>query len=316
MATKYGNARPDPETLNLAENHSMTERTCIPIHEGIDGSLQFDDETGASHKFLQHTRQIYFTVNSLTVSELFGRGWSNGDSDAQPAQVASRQFVRGFATLGDKGISVIGNPNNWTRRLAISIGERTAEGHAKKVVQASEETAENCGLNLSDANLAYIEYGVKDAHWSIGIQVSGRTLDILADAVQNNRVHSLRIGMSLNRVYNDGDLGSLYSDEPVNLYLRPSIRSGDVQLPELAYGHLDIWELKFIGTAVLSDPFAQELPPTSNMHHVEESHGPSDVDKVLSALEQLTSGVGTLRSSIVRVGWILAAALTISTLLR
>lgn len=294
----------------------MNERTGTPIHEDNNGSLQLDDEAGTSHEFLQHTRCIYFTVNSLTVSELFGRGWSNGDSDAQPAQVASRQVVRGFATLSDNGISVIGNPNNWARRLAISIGERTAEEHAKKVVQASEETAENCGSNLSDANLSYIEHDAKDVHWSIGIQVSGRTLDILADAVQNNRVHSLRIGMSLKRVYNDGDLGSLYNDEPVYLYLRPDIRSGDVQFPEFAYGHVDIWELKFIGTAVLSDPFAQELPPTSNVHHVEESHGSSDVDKALSALEQLTSGVGALRSSIARVGWILAAALIISTLLR
>lgn len=293
----------------------MDERTGIHIHEENDGSLRFDDEAGASNKYLRHTRTIYFTVSSLTVSELFGRDWSSGVPAIPPKLVASRKVIKGFATLGDRDISVIGNPSNWATRVALSISSRTAE-EQMEAVQACSENSQNVALHLSDVNLGYLEHGAREEYWSLGLQVAERTLDVLADAVQYNRVHSLQISVCLENVYNNGDLGSLYNDEPTYLFLRPSIRSGDVQFPEMAYGQVGTWTLKFIDTVELSDPFAQQLPPTSDMKHAEEPRGPSDVDRTLSALDRLTTGVGALRSSVIRAGWILAAALIISTLLR
>lgn len=293
----------------------MDKQAAIQIHEESEGVLRFVDEAGTSHTYQPHARLIFFTVDSLSISELFGRSWSPSAPDILPKLVASRKVIKGFATLGDRGISIIGNPSNWATRVALSISSRTAE-EQMKAVQACSENSQNVALHLSDANLGYLEDGAREEHWSLNLQVAERTLDVLADAVQYNRVHSLQISVSLENVYNDGDLGSLYNDEPVYLFLRPSIRSGDVQFPELAYGQVGTWTLKFVGTAVLSDPFAQQLPPTSDMKHAEEPRGPSDVDRTLSALERLTTGVGALRTSVNRAGWILAAALIISTLMK
>lgn len=296
----------------------MDKQAGIQIHEENEGeNLRVVDETGASVNYkLLNQSTIDVTVNSLNVCEIFGRAF-NGDPYVQ---VASRPFVKGFATLccdrrewlSSRSISVIGNPTSWTKRVALLIKARTAEEQAKVTGQSFNSEDLNDMAHLSDY-LFFSEDRASEEHWHLNLQVAERTLDILADAVQNNRLHSLQIGVELDKVYTNAGAGDLDFGMPINLFLRPNKDYGN---SAVAYGRVATWELKFSGTAVLSDPFAQELEPEFDAELDEEPREPSDTDKILTALERLTLGVRSIRSSVILVGWLLAAALIMSVLIK
>jgi len=166
--------------------------------------------------------------------------------------------------------------------------------------------------------------GLTTADWEIGnknewwleLFVSESTVDSLADAILNKRARSLNIGVGLRNIYTDAGPGELDFGEPVNLFLRPSIGEGYVRRPEVAYGYVESWSLRFSGTAELSDPFESESPPSPQISISGEPGGPSDTERVLAALEKLTAGVGSLRTTVIRLAWALAAALLVFLLIR
>jgi hypothetical protein len=217
---------------------------------------------------------------------------------------------------GDVDISVIGDPRNWTKRVAITIRYQTTEEYESAVQEWSKEVGNDALHPIpDDASLSFIEYGAEEEHWHLNLKVAERTLDDLADAVQNNRVHSLRVGVSLTNLYTDAGWGELEHEEPVSLFLRPCKRTGGVWSPEFAFGQVVLWELKFAGTAVLNDSFAQEPAPATEAKFTDEPLGPTTADKTLSALERLTADVGAIRSSVIGVGWVIAVALVMSILI-
>jgi hypothetical protein len=169
-------------------------------------------------------------------------------------------------------------------------------------------------IYLSNANLGFWADGPRGEQWTLNLQVSERTLDILADALQHNRAHSLQVGVRLTNVYSNASQGDLDFGEPVNLFLRPSTDNGDVQFPELAFGQVIYWTLKFAGTTELFDSFTQALPESDTIVP-KVPQGPSDAENIVSALERLTASVASMRSGIIRGAWILAAALIISALI-
>ena len=288
----------------------------IQIDDEADGDLRFIDDTGTTHNYDPHLRLINFTANSLAVTEVFGRAWS-WSSGLLPKQVVSRSVIRGFATLGDRGISEIGTPGSWTKQVALSISGRSAEEH-EQAVQAWNENGQKDMQLISDANLGYHKYGAKEEHWRLNLHVAERTLDSLIEALQNNRMHSLEIGVELENVYNDRDRGALNFGYPVNLFLHPGKRNNDgTFISGWAVGQIQNWEIKLSVMAMLSEPFEQMLPSASDAALTEKTHGPSDAEQIVSALEKLTGNIKTFHVSFQQVSGIalvLAVVLIVSVL--
>ena len=297
------------------------ERT-VQVHEQKERALRFVDEAGTSHTYalLTSVRTIYVNASSLSASEGFGR--RSGFDEPTPVQLTPRRLVRGFGTLCDKSVSVIGDPENKTNRIALWIRTRTANEHAEAIEQSQPDGINDRGTAVPshcDAVLGFTtadsEIGNKNEWW-LELFVAEKTLDSLADATRNKQAHSLHIGVALRNIYTDASPGDLDFGEPVNLFLRPSIGEGNVRSPEVAYGHVESWSLKFSGTVELSDPFERESLPTPQIDVPEEPRGPSDTEKVLAALEKVTAGVGSLRTTVIRVAWALAAAMIVFLLIR
>ena len=300
----------------------MDKERTVRIHEEKERSLRFVDEAGTSHTYalLTSVRTIYVYASSLSVSEGFSS--RTGFSEPPPMQLTPHRFVRGFGTLCDKGVAVIGDPDNQTSRIALSILTRTADEHAEAVKQPQPDGIDDSGTGVPSHCDAIL--GFTTADWEIGNQneswlelsVAEKTLDSLADAVLNKRARSLHIGVGLRNIYTDAGPGELDFGETINLFLRPSIGEGNVRRPEVAYGHLKSWSLKLSGAVELLDPFERESPLTPQINVPEEPRGPSDYERALAALENLTANVGRLRSTFIRLAWALAAALVLSVLLR
>lgn len=298
----------------------MDKERTVQIYEEKERALRFLDETGTSHNYalLTSVRTIYINATSLSVSEGFGRR----SSDEQvPLQPTPRRLVRGFGTLGDKSVSVIGDPENKTKRIALWIRSRTADEHAEAFKQSQQNDTSDRGTGVPshcDAVLGFTtadwEIGNKDAWW-LELYVAEKTLDSLAGAILNKQAHSLHIGVGLRNIYTDAGPGELDFGEPVNLFLRPSIGEGNVRRPEVANGHLESWSLKFSGTVELSDPFEGESVPTPE-RIPDEPQGPSDAQRTLVALERLTAGIGSLQTTVVKIAWVIGAALIVSVLIR
>lgn len=299
----------------------MDKERTVPIHEEKGRALRFLDEAGTSHTYdlLTSVRTIDVNASSLGVSERFGR--RSGFDEPTLVQLTPRRLVRGFGTLCDKSVAVIGDPVNKTNHLALSIRTRTADEHAEAVKQSQPDSInDRTGVPFHcDAVLGFTtaDWEIGDQNeWWLELSVAEKTLDSLADAILNKRAHSLRIGVGLRNIYTDAGPGELDFGEPVNLFLRPSIGEGNVRRPEVAYGHVEGWSLRFSGTVELSDPFESESPPTPQISTLEEPRGPSDSERALAALEKLTASVGSLRSTFIKLAWALAAVLALSILIR
>ena len=300
----------------------MDKERTVQIHEEKESGLRFVDEAGTSHIYalLTSVRTIYINASSLSISEGFGR--RTGFDEPTPLQLTPRRLVRGFGTLCDKSVSVIGDPENKTNRIALWIRTRTADEHAEAIKQTQPDGIHDRGTVVPahcDAVLGFTtadwEIGNKDEWW-LELYVAEKTLESLAVAILNKQARSLHIGVGLRNIYTDAGPGELDFGEPVNLFLRPSIGEGIVRRPEVAHGHLENWSLRFSGTVELSDPFESESAPTPEIDSPEEPRGPSDTERTLAALERLTAGVGSLRTTVVRLAWLLAAALIVSVLIR
>lgn len=296
----------------------MDKERTIHIHEEEEKALRFVDETGTSHIFalLTSVRPIYLNATSLSLSEVFDSPRS--DEPVSEQQLIPRRFVRGFGILCDQTVSIIGDPENTTKRIALWIRVRTADERGEARRQSKEERGSNDRSveipSHCDAVLGFTAawgMGNKDEWW-LELDVPEKALESLADAILNKRIRSLYIAVGLRNIYTDaGPFG-----KPVNLFLRPSIDGGNVRKPEAAHGNLKSWSLRFSGTDELSDPFERESVPTPEMSFPEEPRGLSDTEKMLAALEKLTAGVGSLRTTIVRLAWVLAAVLIVSALIR
>ena len=129
------------------------------------------------------------------------------------------------------------------------------------------------------------------------------------------QAQSLYIGVGLRNIYTDAGLGELYNDEPVNLFLRPSISEGDVRAPEVAYGRLETWSLRFSDTVELFDPFESESAPIAEIDSPEEPLESSDAEKTLASLERLIASLGSLRTTVIRLGWLLVVVIIVSALI-
>lgn len=300
----------------------MDKERTVQIHEEKERALRFVDDAGTPHTYalLTSVRTIYLNASSLSVAEGFGR--RTGFDEPTSVQLTPRRLVRGFGTLCDKSVAVIGDPDNKTDRIALSIRTRTADEHAEAVKQSRPDGINDRGTEVPSHCDAVL--GFTTADWEIGNQnewwlelsVAEKTLDSLADAILNKWAHSLHIGVGLRNIYTDAGPGEVDFGEPVNLFLRPSIGEGNVRRPEVAYGHVKSWSLRFSGTVGLSDPFESESPPPPQISVPEEPRGPSDFERALVALEKLTVSVGSLRTTFIRLAWALAAVLALSVLIR
>ena len=299
----------------------MNNERTVQIYEEERKALRFVAETGSSHIYdlLTSVRTIYINASSLSVSEGFRRG--NNFDEPTPLQLTPRRLIRGFGTLCDKSVSVIGDPENKTNRIALLIRTCSADEHAEAIKQIQPDGIHDRDTLVPthcDAILGFTtadqEIGNKDEWW-LELSVAEQTIESLADAIFNKRARSLRIGVGLRNIYTDAGPGALYFGEPVNLFLRPSIGEGIVRRPEVAFGHLKNWSLKFSGNVELSEPFENELTPTPEADSPAEPNGPSGADRTLAALRRLTVGIGSLRTNMLWLAWVLVV-LIVSVLTR
>jgi hypothetical protein len=308
----------------------VSERT-VEIQEGERGILSLLGSDGHTEFWqpLSRSRTNYLKVSSLQVSEILVRR----NYSSTPEQLTLRQVVKGSATICDRSLSVIGDTRNVTQNIAISISadppeERIARNREwmrpenwrqQRGVTAEDLLHSNACLGFTPAFVGEEAdtFGHTDDKWYLEISVPQLALDSLVDAIFNQRAHSLHIGVSfISGIYfNDGP-GAIDFDEPLNLFLRPEIKSGRVRVPEPAYGQFVFWSLRFSPLAELLDPFGPDRLPEPRAAETTVVPGSSDIDKVLAALGTLNLTVESLRAGGLRATWTLAALLVLFILLK
>jgi hypothetical protein len=286
----------------------------VQVHEEKGGALRFTNGAGTSQSYqlLTSVRTIYVVATSLSVSE--GCHRQAGFDEPPLAQLIPRRLVRGFVRLCDKGVAVIGDPRNTTNCLALSIRTRTADEHAEEIKQSLPDSIdERTGLPFGCDTV--LGFSATDKWW-LELSVSEIALNSLADAILNERAHSLRIGVRLRSIYTDAGQGELGFEVPIDLFLRPSISEGNVRDPEVAYGNVESWSLRFSATAELADPFQRETPSAAQAGTPKALGGHLYSEETLAALEKLIASVGSLRSTFVKAAWGAIALLALSVLIR
>lgn len=201
---------------------------------------------------LNPSRTMYLHARRLQTSSEANLFRFDGDSLGLTPE--SPLFVRGMATLEDRSIAVIGDPDSAACTLAIGFHALDDElwlKHkelAQMLGKAPHYTHARVGLARDSGDI--------DDDWFVECQVPPATLRAMANAVSRGAMPAMRVGLALRGIYSSGARAS----QPVKTgwYLRPNRRDNSVDAPEMAYG--DITLLSFEEAPAHSPPEAVPQP--------------------------------------------------------
>lgn len=216
--------------------------------------------------------------------------------------------LQGEARLQDYDISVIGEPENKTRSIRVSVQARD------EVPEAFKDYESVIGVGFKPLGIAQL--GFNRADWEIGnsdewwlsCYVTESTLVALADAVDSKSLQSLKLGLMLRNLYTSEGPWAPVSSK-AHLFLRPSRHDNSIALPEMASGYI-VHLSRAQGRVDLRPAKVDETDDTQE-HMLPREVTP---DPIAGAITALSASVAALRHTIKWVGGIAAACLVILAL--
>lgn len=300
----------------------MEESKAVQLVEE-NGGLKFTDEDGKTTQYRQELhRRIYVEARSLSLGDSI-----EDDDESATAQWTTRSAIHGSAVLEDRSISVIGNPESKTKRIALEIRPESVESHAKSVDRAQRHQKEHFTkeilpgvervLGFYDANLYYFpadfEIG-NESYWTLVLRIAEETFNELAEAVLLKRLIQFKVSAIMRGAYIQAHHEYVPFSMKIDWFLRPhQDNDGNVdldRLPEQAFGKIDSWNTKY-ATVELPETVEPEPTVTTDADVNDEPRKASDAENTLAALERITAAVTSLGTKVISAAWLLAIALVI-----
>ena len=221
------------------------QKISVKVIAEAEGKLVIETLDGAQETYLLcpnrtmnlHVDQLYLS-NDVT-SFHFGE-----DNLGLPRE--RPLFVRGTAKLKGGSISVVGDPGNKARTLAIdfyALDDDVWRKHkelAQLMGKAPHYTDARVGLARQRSGIG------ADDTWFVQCQVPPVMLRALANAVSGGSIASISVKMALRGIYSSGP--GVSQTVSSDWFLRPNWRENTVDAPEMACG--DITLLNFEETQV------------------------------------------------------------------
>lgn len=225
----------------------MEEKVVVNVKSEGEGRLVIESPDGKEETYyLEPIRTMWLEIEMLQLTQQGSSYGFSTDEPWQPLKVSPH--LRGRAVLEDRSISVIGEPNNKSRTLAIGFKELNAESlielqdQAKLNDQAQKEDEDRKfrGVTLGFSRSDW-EIGGEDEWW-VECYVSPETMQEMVSAVSSNSMRGLSVGLRLCDLYTN-DKWSPPSMK-VSWFLRPSRRDNSINLPAPAYGEMTSFDLR------------------------------------------------------------------------
>ena len=209
----------------------------VKVTAEAEGALVIETLEGAEEIYrLCPNRTMYLHVVDLHLSsDVNPSGF--GDENLGLAQETSL-FVRGTATLEDSSISVMGDPDNKARTLAIDFYAldddvwRKHKEMAKLLGKTPHYTHAKVGVERHHPGIR------ADDAWFVQCQVPPAMLRALTSAVSCGAIGSISVRLQLQGIYSRG-AGVLQSVSS-GWFLRPNWRDNTVEMPETAHGNITL----------------------------------------------------------------------------
>ena len=209
----------------------------VKVTAEADGVLVIETLEGADETYrLCPNRTMYLHVSQLHLSSEVNP-FHFGDDDRDMAQEKSLS-VRGTATLEDSSISVMGDPGNKARTLAIDFYAlnydvwRKHKELAQILGKAPHYTRAKVGLARQRPDV-----GADDA-WSVQCQVPPAMLRALANAVSRGAIRSISLRLVLGGIYSRG--ARVLQSVSSGWFLRPNWPDITQEMPETADGNITV----------------------------------------------------------------------------
>lgn len=221
----------------------------VKVAAKAEGELVIETRDGAQETYrLCPNRAMYLHVGELHLSNDMNP-FHFGDGNLRLAP-ETPLFVRGTATLEGGSISVMGDPGNEARVLAIdfyALDDEVWRKHkelAQMLGKAPHYTLVKVGLARRRPDV-----GTDDA-WFVKCQVPPAMLRALASAVSCDAIGSISVRLALRGIYSSESRAS--QSVKTDWYLRPNRLDNTVDEPEMAYGNITL--LKFEEAQTDSSP--------------------------------------------------------------
>ena len=223
----------------------------VKVMAEAEGKLAIETRDGAEKAYcLNPERTMYLHVRQLQVSSEVNLFRFSEDDLGLAGETSL--CVRGTATLQDGAISVIGDPDNVVRTLAIDfyaldeIQRRKRKALAQQRGAASHDAAARVGFLRHSPGTGL------DDDWFVLCQILPATLRAISSAVSDGTMGAMSVGLALRGIYCRG--ASASPSAAVDWFLRPNHRDNTVNAPDMAHG--DITLLSFEQAQVDSSPEA------------------------------------------------------------
>lgn len=275
------------------------EKVVVQVTEGEDKSLEHVGPDGKSRTYYPDS-QLWLDLQELQVM----REVREPLDDSKAPELVT--FLRGEARLEDYDISVIGEPDNKTRTLTVSLQVRDVSPAMKEADAELRESYHGKPIGYAHVgfNRADWEVGTSDDWW-LACYITDDTMRALADAVAAGTLKSIKVGLRLKGLYSTDHPFAPISVRS-HLFLRPRRSDSTIEWPQPAHGH--IFQLSMGLSSVDMRPVGvKEDDP--EQEHMEVRAVP--LDPVAVAVGALAERVAALRTTLKWVGGISAAALLI-----
>ncbi|QDL36638.1 hypothetical protein [Rhodoferax sediminis] len=213
------------------------QEIAVKVKTEAGGALVIETRDGSEQTYcLNQHRTMYLHVRQLHVSREVNL-FRFGDDDLGLAPEMSL-LVRGTATLEDRSISIIGDPDSKVRTLGIDFYVLDEDLRRKRM-----ELAQKHGQapRYPCARLGFVRHsrgiGIDD-DWFIQCQVPPATLRAISSAASCGTMGVMSVGLALRRIYSSEARAS--QSVKADWYLRPNRRDNTVDAPEMAYGDITL----------------------------------------------------------------------------
>lgn len=282
----------------------MGGKVVIKLREGAkDGELIETRPDGKEHSYYPRKFGVSFVVTELRISQAFNY---RTEEDEGPSLM--QFFADGVAWLSDDyGLSVIGEPQNKTRKVELQF---RADDRPNLLTKQEGDAEMRFGGAHGRASLGFnrADWEIKTSdQWYLSVYLNSASLQPLIDAVLAGTVKQANLRVRLKGLYSDDPPYMPIDDS--NLYLRPNVRDNTTDMPECADGFLEGLRLDYTTVDVRPPAEPQQAEP------VEEPIAPEPVvDPMLPAMRQLTAGIEAFRGTVKWVGGLIVACLIIMAL--
>lgn len=209
---------------------SNDQKVVVDVKDIGHGEILYTDTAGGQRTYYP-SGQVWLEVQTLAVQTLLAEPKTQ---EQEPKPVIR---VLGSVALANRSISVVGDPESKTDRLAISfeaVDWPTEQPAQPAGLDDPLELASNLGHATLGFNRAIWDLGTPD-DWFVACYLPKAFMDSLVASIRAEQIHDMQLGLVLRHLYTtDHPMAPPKSRGP--LFLRPGLKDNTLDFPQLAKG--------------------------------------------------------------------------------